>query len=514
ELSSLKIKSTNGDTLDLKDGYNGETVKLSEDKEYYAKLTDDSEGIKINAEAKDEDCVVRIFLSKDKDATPYKSGDTITLGKGNTTIYVRTYESLSDFRKAKDTDKDVTNCAEEYTINVKKTKGSSYDDDTQDSIYLSNISINKGSMTFVKQRTSYDIKVASTVDELKITAKPEDSDDRVRINGSLVDESDDYKKTISLKKGDNEIKIKITDSKDNQRTYTLNVTRGTSSSDEQDEIYLSTLETSEGDIDFSSEDTSYSLDVDNDVKKLEVTAEPEDDEYLVTINGDEVNSGDEYAKKVSLNEGENKIKVIVEDEVNDKKRVYTLTVNRAKSEGSDESAEVVEDNKTEEDKNNTTSSTADSKQESSASKGGWQKVNDKWYLLDENGAKLTGWQSTNGTWYYLNEDGSMQTGWLKVEKTVASSSTSESKTETETTAEQSTKKQVTWYYFNTDGTMYTGWLDAGSWYYFNKDGAMQTGWLIDANSKYYLNEDGSMQTETKTIDGKTYKFSKSGAVII
>ena len=61
ELTSLKIKSTNGDTLDLKDGYNGETVKLNDDKEYYVKLTDDSEGIKINAEAKGDDRVVRIF---------------------------------------------------------------------------------------------------------------------------------------------------------------------------------------------------------------------------------------------------------------------------------------------------------------------------------------------------------------------------------------------------------------------------------------------------------------------
>ena len=51
ELKSLTVKSTNGDTLDLRDGYNGSTVKLNDDKEYYVKLTDDSEGIKINAKA-------------------------------------------------------------------------------------------------------------------------------------------------------------------------------------------------------------------------------------------------------------------------------------------------------------------------------------------------------------------------------------------------------------------------------------------------------------------------------
>ena len=37
ELKSLTVKSMGGDTLDLRDGYNGSTVKLNEDKEYYIK---------------------------------------------------------------------------------------------------------------------------------------------------------------------------------------------------------------------------------------------------------------------------------------------------------------------------------------------------------------------------------------------------------------------------------------------------------------------------------------------
>ena len=45
-------------------------------------------------------------------------------------------------------------------------------------------------------------------------------------------------------------------------------------------------------------------------------------------------------------------------------------------------------------------------------------------------------------------------------------------------------------------------------------GSMATGWIIDSGSKYYLNEDGTMQTKDKTIDGKKYRFNKSGAVII
>ena len=534
ELSSLKVKSTEGDTLDLKDGYNGDEVKLSEDKEYYVKLTDESDGIKIDADVKGSDRIIRIFLSNDTDAEAYKVGEKLPLGKGNTAVYVRTYESLSDFRKAKDKQKDVTQCEEEYVINVKKTTGSSYDDDTQDAIYISKLELSKGDITFTKQRTSYDVKVSSSVDSIKITAKPEDSSDRVRIDGTLVDESDDYKKSVSLKSGKNVIKVKVTDSKDNQRVYTLNITRGNSSSSEQDEVFLNNLETNEGEIDFSQEETSYKLDVDNDVEDIKVTAEPEDEEYLVTINGKQVTSGDEYEKEISLEEGKNTIKIVVEDEVEDKKRTYTLTVNRKESEKAEEIK--VEENK---ENNQTQEENKSENQSSNTSATKWSQNDGKWYLLNSNGDKLKGWQYIGGQWYYLDSDGVMKTGWLKLETEVEDTSTSstnnkdsenkesgsaqnnsESTNKTESTTsektaetEKKTKKVTKWYYLNTDGAMVTGWLDSGKWYYLNSDGSMHTGWLIDNNSKYYLNDSGAMVTGTQTIDGKEYKFSSGGALM-
>ena len=143
-----------------------------------------------------------------------------------------------------------------------KTTESSYEDNTQDSIYLENIEVSKGDINFLKQRTSYDIKVDSSVDEIKITAPPEDTGDRVRIDGELVDSTENYRKTVDLKPGKNEIKIKVTDDKDNQRTYTLNITRGSSFNDTQDDIYLNDLTISEGTLDFSDEETSYNVDLD------------------------------------------------------------------------------------------------------------------------------------------------------------------------------------------------------------------------------------------------------------
>ena len=570
ELTSLTVKSMNGDKLSLKDGYNGDTVKLSDDKEYYVKLTDDSEGVVINAEAKGSDRIVRIFLTDDDDATAYKPGDKLYLGKGNTTVYVRTYASLSDFREAKDKDKDVSICEEEYKVNIKKTTESSYEDSTQDPVYLKDLSLNKGDITFLKQRTTYNVKVASSVSEIRITAEPEDDSARVRIDGSLVDEDDNYRKTVSLDKGKNEIKIKVTDSKDNQRVYTLNITRGSSSdSNSNSDVNLSSLELDEADLDFSEDKTSYEVDVDEEVSRIEVTAEPEDEEYLVTINGDEVNSGNDYMKKVSLSKGKNTIKVVVEDEVEDEKKTYTITVNRGtvkeedddddKSENQDSSKEESNESsngegwikvgndwkyKDENGKYLTNKWLLDKEQgvycylkEDGYRATGWLQEGGNWFLLDSKGAMLTGWQYTGGQWYYLQPSGEMKTGWFKEEKvvedTTASSAESNKddeqnsnntsvtdKTESQTSEDKKeentvkTKTIETWYYLQSSGAMKTGWLlDGDKWYYMNLNGAMQTGWLIDNNSKYYLDKSGVMVTGTQTIEGKEYKFAANGALI-
>lgn len=571
ELTSLTVKSMNGDKLSLKDGYNGDTVKLSDDKEYYVKLTDDSEGVVINAEAKGSDRIVRIFLTDDDDATAYKPGDKLYLGKGNTTVYVRTYASLSDFREAKDKDKDVSICEEEYKVNIKKTTESSYEDSTQDPVYLKNLSLNKGDITFLKQRTTYNVKVASSVSEIRITAEPEDDSARVRIDGSLVDEDNNYRKTVSLDNGKNEIKIKVTDSKDNQRVYTLNITRGSSSdSNSNSDVNLSSLELDEADLDFSEDKTSYEVDVDEDVSRIEVTAEPEDEEYLVTINGDEVNSGNDYMKKVSLSKGKNTIKVVVEDEVEDEKKTYTITVNRGtvkeeedddddKSENQDSSKEESNESlngegwvkvdgdwkyKDENGKFITNKWLYDKEQgvycylkEDGYRATGWLQEGGNWFLLDSKGAMLTGWQYTGGQWYYLQSSGEMKTGWLKEEKVIEDTTSSAAeenktdeqnssnasvtnKTEEETLEEKKeentvkTKTIETWYYLQSSGAMKTGWLlDGDKWYYMNLNGAMQTGWLIDNNSKYYLDKSGVMVTGTQTIEGKEYKFAANGALI-
>ncbi|EOO71571.1 hypothetical protein IIC_04344, partial [Bacillus cereus VD021] len=60
------------------------------------------------------------------------------------------------------------------------------------------------------------------------------------------------------------------------------------------------------------------------------------------------------------------------------------------------------------------------------------------------------------------------------------------------------------------------WNWAGAhydWYYKKSDGSWHTGWLEYGNKLYYLNSYGAMQKGSTSIDGATYNFDNSGALI-
>lgn len=78
---------------------------------------------------------------------------------------------------------------------------------------------------------------------------------------------------------------------------------------------------------------------------------------------------------------------------------------------------------------------------------------------------------------------------------------------------------VGWWYRNADGSFPVNtWFQAGadgSWYFANEQGYMMTGWLTDANGvRYYCNESGAMVTGSQTIDGVSYEFDQSGALLV
>lgn len=108
-----------------------------------------------------------------------------------------------------------------------------------------------------------------------------------------------------------------------------------------------------------------------------------------------------------------------------------------------------------------------------------------------------GWKKDDKGWWYLYADGSYPVNaWREIDGY--------------------------WYYFGKEGYALTGWqYIKGEWYYLAKEKtanipecAMLTGWIQDKGKWYYLKESGAMVSScTMEINGKTYAFDKSGAMI-
>ena len=156
---------------------------------------------------------------------------------------------------------------------------------------------------------------------------------------------------------------------------------------------------------------------------------------------------------------------------------------------------------------------------------GWAKVEGKWYFMDANGAMQTGWLANAGKWYLLGEDGAMLKGWQKVRdhwyylQPTADANHKEGEMRTGWIKDP---KYNAWFFLSNNGDMLTGWQKAkDKWYYLNPTktdkfalGQMWTGWLKYKEKWYYLDPtDGYMYTGTHTIDGKSYTFDSSGALV-
>lgn len=421
----------------------GENIDLSKSKTSYSvDLTKSTEEVVIMVATEDDGDVVIIDGDDVKDFDEYSSKKykaTLGLEEGKNTVQIKVEDK---------------NGENERTYNLTLDRGGK---NSEDDIYLDKISLSDGNISFAPDQTSYDVDVISSVSKIVVQAKPENEDYKVEIDGDEVDEDDNYKKTVYLADGKNEISIVITDDNDNEREYTLNINRGGATSstiigkidNKQDPIYLDDIIVNDVYTNnFNEQVTMYELNVKEDVDNIIVKAPPEDDESVVRINGDRGDT--KYRKRVYLDKGKNIIEIKVsnedqydKDEDEYEERIYKLVVYRGTSEGSANTA-VPKFNQ-------------------------WISINGRWQYNDALGNPL------KNTWFY--------------------DKTNEKK-----------------YYLQGDGYMATGWLyNNGEWYYLDESGAMQTGWIKDINGKYYyLYSSGEMAKNT-IING--YKIGENGAWI-
>lgn len=236
EFNSLKLETSDGSSIKLydDDSYDSDNKVDSDDvdpdTEYYAKTSSNKINVDISGVSSK---YVRVFRKDGYDdisdsAKGKKLSSDVSLSSGKNTIVVRIYDEEPDDNPRYDDDDDKAN---DYTIYVKCTGSDSSDDssdddsDNNDDIYLKSLSINGDSVSLSDSQTTYTYNVASNVDSVPIKAKPEDSDYTVEIDGDEVDDDDNYKRDVDLNKGENDIKVKLTDEDDNERDYTLKITR-------------------------------------------------------------------------------------------------------------------------------------------------------------------------------------------------------------------------------------------------------------------------------------------------
>lgn len=390
------------------------STTISKGTSYYTKTS--KSRVKITLNGQDDDRV-RIY----KSSKAYSNGRSITIDSGTTTtLEIRVYND--DYDSYTSSEQKNSSNYDKYVIKVKNTSsssGSSSSSSSSASVYLSNIILDYGEISFSKSTKSYDINVPTSIDEIRIKAKPEEDDYDVTIDGTSVDEDDKWAHTVSLNKGQNTIKIEVEDDDDNKRTYTLNIYRGTTASNttttsngaavgaidnKQDSIYLDDLILDDGDtkLQFNKKITSYAIDYKESYEYILIKTEPEDSDDRVRINGNRVETSN-YVTKFNLKKGKNEIKIQVDnsedydtDEDDYKKRVYTLTVYRGTSEGSVAAA------------NNVNKPVVKTNQ--------WVNVNGMWQYNDALGNPLRGmWflDKSTGFWYYLDASGNMKTGWFQ-----------------------------------------------------------------------------------------------------
>ena len=127
----------------------------------------------------------------------------------------------------------------------------------------------------------------------------------------------------------------------------------------------------------------------------------------------------------------------------------------------------------------------------------WQKWNDKWYFLGDDGAMMIGDILVNGLEYYMNSDGAMITGWLKKNGLYYFYDPTVNSTEGHKVKEAWVFYDGRYYYFDQAGVMVTGWKQInGSYYYFypeNSTGSLYgymatntniNGFIIGADGKW------------------------------
>lgn len=361
---------------------------------------------------------------------------------------------------------------------------------------LKSLKLTSGSLSpaFNKGVYEYTAIVENSVSSVGVIPVAEDAEATIRVEGKKLP-SGATSPYISLDEGGNVINVKVTDTKGNENTYVIMITRKYS----KNNVNLSSLTVTDGTFSpkFDPEIYAYSVKVPRSVEEVRIKFESQNEKAKISVNGAEYQSG-QQTDKIKLNLGANTVTVKVVAEDGKTTTNYVLSIIRDKVQGTISDWVLVG------------GEWMFYNGDGIPAKNQWIKYDNQWYHVDINGyMNKNGWLFDGGEWYYLDPNGIMLHGWIKdtgywyyfrengpmVSNTWA-------------------QLDGNWYFFNQYGQMQTGWLlYLGKWYYMDDHGVMQKGWITYDKNKYYLDDDGTMRNGW-LYNGKTwYYFDESGRMI-
>lgn len=168
---------------------------------------------------------------------------------------------------------------------------------------LSNLSVSGHEINFNKNTTTYKLETTSS----KVTVSATKEDQYATISGTG---------TKNLSFGLNTIKVVVTSEAGTKKTYTINITRKDTRSDD---AKLSSLKISNANINFTPNQTIYNTSVEKDITKVQISA---------TTNNNKATFVAGYGPRtVNLSYGQNTFKLIVKSEKGTT-RTYTIKITR------------------------------------------------------------------------------------------------------------------------------------------------------------------------------------------
>ncbi|WP_413935733.1 cadherin-like beta sandwich domain-containing protein [Nitrospira sp. BLG_1] len=193
---------------------------------------------------------------------------------------------------------------------------------------LSALTVSPGTLspTFSASTSSYTVNVGSTVTSVTVTARLQDTNATMTIEGQGTNSG--QSRSISLgEAGTNTvIDILVTAPNGTPKAYTVTVNKAALSGNNN----LSALTVSPGTLDpsFRADRTAYTVNVGSTVTSVTVTARLQDTNATMTIEGQGTNSG--QSRSISLGEaGTNTVIDILVTAPNGTAKAHTLTVNKA-----------------------------------------------------------------------------------------------------------------------------------------------------------------------------------------